>query len=82
MVRKWHGATRIKKYKAINAAVSQNSAAYECSANEGTNSTIYKFDHHVMGRESIELSTTEINIAGIDPAIDLNLSNRYEDMCD
>ena len=82
MLRKRHGATRIKKYKAINAAVSQNSAAYECSANEGTNSTIYKFDHHVMGRESIELSTTEINIAGIDPAIDLNLRNRYEDMCD
>ena len=82
MLRKRHGAGRTKKYKAINESVSENSAAYECSANEGVNSTIYKFDHHVMGRESIQLSTTEINISGIGPAIDLNLSNRYEDMCD
>ena len=46
------------------------------------NSTIYKFDHHVMGRESIDLSRMAINISGIDPAVDLKLSNSYEDMCD
>lgn len=82
MLRKRHGAARIKKYKACNASVTENAAAYEGSANAGVNSTIYKFDHHVMGRESIDLSRMAINISGIDPAVDLKLSNSYEDMCD
>jgi acetoacetyl-[acyl-carrier protein] synthase len=82
MLEKRHGADKIKQYKTRNESIKESSAAYETAANEGKNSIIYKFDHHVMGRESIELSTESINIAGIDPAVDLKLTNSYEDMCD
>ena len=82
MLEKRHGADKIKQYKTRIESIKESSAAYETAANEGKNSIIYKFDHHVMGRESIELSTESINIAGIDPAVDLKLTNSYEDMCD
>ena len=82
MLRKRHGTASLKKYKKRNEAVQENSAGYDAAAIEGINSTIYKFDHNVLGSESIELSTDKISIAGITPEISLVLANSYADMCD
>ncbi len=82
MLSKRHGAAAIKKYRALNELVSEKTAAYNTSALEGINSTIYLYDHDVLGSDSIELSTEHITIKGITPKISLNIENSYEDMCD
>lgn len=82
MLKKRHGNDSYTKYQSANETVHQSSEDYDASASRGENSTIYKFNHNVMGRESIELSDESIKIAGIDPEISLDIKNSYEDMCD
>ena len=54
---------------------------YDQSAIEGTNHTIYKFDHNVMDSDAIEMNNTSINIRDISPEISLKFDNNYADMC-
>lgn len=82
MLLKRHGAADLKNYRKRNLAVQENAARYDASAMDGINSTIYKFDHNVLGSESIELSRDRISIAGIAPEISLAITNSYTDMCD
>jgi len=82
MLSKRHGEKAISKYKALNETVAQASQEYDASTLEGENRTIYKFDHNVLGSESIELAEGKLSIAGLAPEISLSLSNPYEDMCD
>lgn len=82
MLLKRHGRQALDKYKSLNEAVKEASAAYDSSATEGENRTIYRFDHNVLGGDSIELSEEKIAIAGITPEISLTVENSYQDMCD
>jgi acetoacetyl-[acyl-carrier protein] synthase len=82
MLTKRHGEKAISKYKSLNETVAQNSQEYDASAMAGENRTIYKFDHNVLGSESIELGNGNLSVAGLTREISLELENPYEDMCD
>ncbi len=81
MLTRRHGTKAISQYKALNEPVTENTMAYDTSTLEGENRTIYKFDHNVLGSESIELTTENIAVAGLTPEISLDIKNTYEDMC-
>ncbi len=81
MLAQRHGAKAIANYKTRNELVAENTMAYDASTSAGENRTIYKFDHHVLGSESIELSAENIAVAGLAPEISLDIENSYADMC-
>ena len=82
MLTKRHGKKSISKYKSLNETVAQASQQYDAAAMAGENRTIYKFDHNVLGSESIELSNGNLSVTGLTREISLKLDNPYEDMCD
>ncbi len=82
MLSKRHGAQALSQYKARNETVQEAAAAYDTSAIEGENRTIYRFDHNVLGGDSIQINKDHIAVAGIAPQISLEVDNRYQDMCD
>ena len=82
MLHKRHGNAALSAYRRRNQAVREQAAAYDQSAVEGVNSTIYKFDHHVLGSESIRMNRDAISVAEIVPKISLKIANKYSDMCD
>lgn len=81
MLAKRHGEKAISKYKTLNESVAQASQKYDASTLTGENRTIYKFDHNVLGSESIELTGGNLSVKGLSPEISLSLDNPYEDMC-
>lgn len=82
MLLKRHGKTRLAAYQGLQEAVQERAHAYDQSMLEGKNSTIYKFDHNVLGSESIAISKEEIKVNGLQQPISLQLVNPYKDMCD
>lgn len=82
MLAKRHGEKAISKYKSRNEAVAQASQEYDASTMSAENRTIYKFDHNVLGSESIELDSGNLTVTGLKREITLSLDNPYEDMCD
>lgn len=82
MLTKRHGEKLMSKYRALNESVAQASNDYDRSTLEGENRTIYKFDHNVLGSESIELNANGLSVAGLSPDISLEIENPYLDMCD
>lgn len=81
MLLKRHGAKVLDKYRARNEAVKDSTAAYDSCATEGENRTIYRFDHNVLGGDSINITEAKIAVAGITPEISLEIENSYQDMC-
>lgn len=81
MLMKRHGSAALEKYKKRNEAIHAQSKAYDEASIEGVNNIIYKFNHNVMEGDSIEMSTTAINIDEISPEISLSVKNNYTDMC-
>lgn len=77
-----HGEKAVSRYKTLNEAVMENTISYDTSTLEGENRIIYKFDHNVLGSESVELTKDNIAVKGIKPEITLDLENSYQDMCD
>ena len=82
MLLKRHGKARLVAYQRAHEAVRAKTDTYDQSMREGKNSTIYKFDHNVLGSESITMSPTEIEINGLKQRVSLQLDNPYQDMCD
>ncbi|PCJ25606.1 MAG: beta-ketoacyl synthase [SAR86 cluster bacterium] len=82
MLLKRHGSKALSNYKTVNESVKENTAAYDCAAMEGDNQTIYRFDHNVLGDDSIEIGESNISVDGVSPKISLQIDNSYEDMCD
>ncbi|MDG1024917.1 MAG: beta-ketoacyl synthase [Gammaproteobacteria bacterium] len=82
MLTKRHGEKAISKYKSRNEAVAQASLEYDTSTQEGENRTIYKFNHNVLGSESIDLADGKLAVTGLTPEISLELENPYSDMCE
>ena len=81
MLAKRHGEKAVRKYKSRNEAVAQAAQEYDDASLAGENRTIYKFDHNVLGSESIEMSKDKLSVAGLSREITLELENPYEDMC-
>lgn len=82
MLTRRHGEKAISKYKSRNESVAQASLEYDTSTQEGENRTIYKFDHNVLGSESIDLANGKLAVTGLAPQISLELENPYSDMCE
>ena len=82
MLLKRHGKARLTQYRQTNEAVQASCAAYDTSMLEGKNSTIYKFDHNVLGGESIAITANSIKVNGLQQVISLDLDNPYLDMCE
>ena len=82
MMTRRHGEKAISKYKSRNESVAQASLEYDTSTQEGENRTIYKFDHNVLGSESIDLADGKLAVTGLAPQISLELENPYSDMCE
>lgn len=82
MLAKRHGAQAVSQYKSRNETVAQASSEYDDSTMAAENRTIYKFDHNVLGSESIALGSGKLSVAGLTREISLSLDNPYEDMCD
>jgi len=82
MLTRRHGKKAFAKYQTANEAVTEKAAAYDTSTSNGENRTIYKFDHNVLGSESIELNSANITVKNLEPEISLNIENNYEDMCE
>ena len=82
MLSKRYSAEEIKSYKKRNETVLESAQKADEQALAGTNSIIYKFDHNVLGRESIAIDDSKIKVSGIDKEISLQLNNSYKDMCD
>lgn len=77
-----HGKETFNHYQHRNESVQEATKDYDRSATEANNNTIYKFDHNVLDRDSIEISNKEIKIVGHNHPVSLKLTNSYEDMCD
>ena len=82
MLIKRHGKARFTAYQHAQEAVQARADAYDQSMLEGKNSTIYKFDHNVLGSESIAITPQSIKVSGLQQTISLELDNPYQDMCD
>ena len=82
MLEKRHGANALKDYKKRNEQVVDKMAAYDQAMIEGRNNTIYKFDHNVLGNESLEMNESKISINEIEPPISLEFESSYADMCE
>ncbi|NKB34221.1 MAG: beta-ketoacyl synthase [Pseudomonadales bacterium] len=81
MLEKRHGASALVDFKKRNEAVAEQTAAYDKVTIEGSNNTIYKFDHNVLGSEALEIDSASISVKEIAPTISLELENSYADMC-
>lgn len=82
MLTRRHGKKAFAKYQTSNEAVAEKTADYDSSTSNGENRTIYKFDHNVLGSESIELNSENIRVKDLEPEISLNIENNYQDMCE
>lgn len=82
MLLKRHGAQAMDKYRSRNEAVKESSAAYDEASTQGENRTIYRFNHNVLGGDSIDISEDRLAVEGIGPEISLEVENSYQDMCD
>lgn len=82
MLEKRHGKSAISEYKKQNEKVRESISEYDAATSRGEHKTIYKFDHNVMDESALTMDTSQIKIDNHQVAIDLALSNPYEDMCD
>jgi acetoacetyl-[acyl-carrier protein] synthase len=82
MLSKRYSVDEIKSYKKRNEVVLESTQKADEQALAGANSIIYKFDHNVLGGESIAIDDSKIKVSGIDKEISLQLNNSYKDMCD
>jgi acetoacetyl-[acyl-carrier protein] synthase len=62
MMDKRHGTDARVRWQALNEQVCEKRAQYEAAALSGESRPTYKFDHHVLGQESIELSPRRLRI--------------------
>lgn len=82
MLSRRHGEKAMTQYRSKNEAVAEATRDYDRSTLEGENRTIYKFDHNVLGSESIELESGKISVSGLKQQVSLDIENLYQDMCD
>lgn len=82
MLARRHGQQALKQYQSHNEAVSEASKHYDEAACKGSNATIYKFDHDVLGFDDIEMDKKGIRIRGYGGQVSLNIENPYPDMSD
>lgn len=72
-----HGKKAMRAYQQRNEAVRENSAEYDAAMIKGQVDPIYRFDHNVLGSDSLQMDQLSLKLASHQHAIDLQVENPY-----
>ena len=78
---KKHGAKAMQHMRLAQDAHIEVSADYDLQSMRGLSKPTYKFGHNVLTGEDLLINRNEILIPGYAKAVDLSVSNPFEDMC-
>ncbi len=82
MLNKRHGAKAMSGWQQRNEAVRERAAQYDAAACSGDLKTIYKFDHHVLSADQLNLSGDSITVPGFGHSINLEFESPFRDWID
>lgn len=82
MLEKKHGTAALTKYTVKHEKVAEAAATYEQRCNREQVAPIYNYAIDVKSPEDVHFKDGSISIEGYKPEINLNLKNKYSDMCD
>ena len=80
MVKK-HGTKAIQQMLLAQETHTQAAADYDLQSMRGLSKPTYKFGHNVLTGEDLLINRNEIQIPGYAKAVNLSVSNPFEDMC-
>lgn len=80
MLEKRHGKRALNEYRQRNEKIVEASAEYDEATCRGETRTIYRFDHNVLGSESLNLSRSSMKVKGYANEISLQVPEYYADM--
>ena len=78
---KKHGAKAMDNMRLAQETHAQVAADYDLQSMRGLSKPTYKFGHNVLAGEDLLINHHEIRIPGYAKAVDLSVSNPFEDMC-
>jgi len=78
---KKHGAKAMQHMRLAQDAHIEVSADYDLQSMRGLSKPTYKFGHNVLTGEDLLINRNEIQIPGYAKAVNLSVSNPFEDMC-
>ncbi|MGI9250225.1 MAG: beta-ketoacyl synthase [Pseudohongiellaceae bacterium] len=81
MLGRRYGGRRMGVYRDKRVGTLERIAEYEADMCAGRNRTLYEFDNDVLGGGDIVQDKSTMKIKGIEPVINLDIKNSYEDMC-
>jgi acetoacetyl-[acyl-carrier protein] synthase len=80
MVKK-HGTKAMQQMLLAQETHTQAAANYDLQSMRGLSKPTYKFGHNVLTGEDLLINRNEIHIPGYAKAVNLSISNPFEDMC-
>ena len=80
MVKK-HGTKAMQQMLLAQETHTQAAANYDLQSMRGLSKPTYKFGHNVLTGEDLLINRNEIHIPGYVKAVNLSISNPFEDMC-
>jgi len=78
---KKHGTKAMDNMRLAQETHAQVAADYDLQSIRGLSKPTYKFGHNVLAGEDLLINHHEIRIPGYAKAVDLCVSNPFEDMC-
>lgn len=82
MLQRRYGAEAFNNYKERSKAAEKKSHTYDQQALTGNFDTIYHFGKNLIDETQITISESQVNLPGFAHSIDLEMVNRFGDMCD
>lgn len=80
MLAKRHGKQALSEHRKRNEKIMEAAAEYDDATCRGESRTIYRFDHNVLGSESLTLSRSSMQVKGYANEISLRVPDYYADM--
>jgi acetoacetyl-[acyl-carrier protein] synthase len=81
MLKRRHGAEAFNKYNTHRDAAIANAQNYDQQALTGNFDTIYHFGKNLIDETQITISKSQVTLPGFAHSIDLEIENRFADMC-
>jgi acetoacetyl-[acyl-carrier protein] synthase len=81
MLEKRHGKKAMTAWQLANEDTTAAAQDYEAETNRQAIRPIYHFDHDVRDGEDLSFSANAMHLRGYGQAINLDLPNKYKDMC-
>lgn len=82
MLHKKHGVKQWRAFSDKREHVAEQAAAYDDAMTSRQASPIYKFDHHVLDGEQLEISKQFIRVPGCDQGVSLAMESPYSSWLD